>query len=113
MLRRIVGVNVRNYQCEEGSVSGVKAVLVLEEDGFYYGYIAGLGSDEFVADFGDSMSFNDTIPHLAQMTMTKKQLRETLLYTDGSILANGRMWDIISKHLGAGVYKVTLKRMND
>jgi len=68
MLRRIVGVNVRNYQCEEGSVSGVKAVLVLEEDGFYYGYIAGLGSDEFVADFGDSMSFNEAKMHFPTLT---------------------------------------------
>lgn len=52
-----------------------------------------------------------TIPHLARQTMTTRHLKETLLHTDGSILANGSMWEIISKHLGAGVHSVTLKRM--
>ncbi len=52
-----------------------------------------------------------TVPHLARTTMTTRQLKETLLHTDGSILANGSMWDIVSKPLGAGVYLVTLKKM--
>lgn len=52
-----------------------------------------------------------TIPHLARTTMTTRELRETLSHTDGAILANGSMWDIVSKHLGAGVYRVTLKKM--
>jgi len=54
-----------------------------------------------------------TIPHLAHTTMATKELKETLLHTEGSILACGRMWDIVSKHLGAGVHKITLKRMNE
>ena len=52
-----------------------------------------------------------TVPHLARTTMTRKELKETLLDTEGCILANGSMWDIVSKHLGVGVYRVTLKRM--
>ena len=53
------------------------------------------------------------IPHIAAMTMTRKQLKETLLYTDGKIIACGYMYDIKSKHIGAGVYSVTLKKTNE
>lgn len=50
-----------------------------------------------------------TIPATASQTMTTRQLRETLLYHDGFVMAQGRIWDITSKNLGAGVYRVTLK----
>ena len=43
-------------------------------------------------------------------TMTTKQLRALLLYNDGRIFACGDLWDIQSKSLGAGVYRVWLKR---
>jgi len=42
-------------------------------------------------------------------TMTRKQLRETLLATAGKCMAQGRMCDVTSKHLGAGVYRVWLQ----
>jgi hypothetical protein len=50
-----------------------------------------------------------TMPRYANCTITRKQLRETLLDTNGSIIANGKLWDIKSKHIGAGIYKVWLK----
>jgi hypothetical protein len=53
------------------------------------------------------------IPHIASTTMTRKQLQDTLLFHDGHILANGSFWDIIFKHLGVGVYKVTLKKQGE
>lgn len=43
-------------------------------------------------------------------TMTTKQLRDLLLYNDGRIMACGDLWDIQSKSLGAGVYRVWLKK---
>ena len=46
-------------------------------------------------------------------TMDRKHLKETLLHTDGWVLSCGYMWDIQSKSLGAGVYRVTLKKKND
>ena len=49
------------------------------------------------------------MPKYANTTMTRKELRETLLDTDGKILTCGRMWDIVSKNLCAGIYKVSLK----
>jgi hypothetical protein len=47
-------------------------------------------------------------PETTWMTMTAKELRETLLATDGQILANGQLWSIKSKSLGVGVYRVSL-----
>lgn len=50
-------------------------------------------------------------PEYARMTILSKQLKETLLHTEGAISVHGRMWNIVSKHLGVGVYKVSLERM--
>lgn len=49
----------------------------------------------------------------ATCTMTRKQLRETLLATDGWILAQGRIRNIKSKHIGVGVYQVSLEPIKD
>ena len=51
-----------------------------------------------------------TMPTLAKMTMDTKDLKELLLETSGSVIACGVLCDIQTKHLGAGVYKVWLKR---
>lgn len=40
-------------------------------------------------------------------SMDKAELKEMLLETGGTILRRGKMVDIVVKHLGAGVYKVT------
>jgi len=47
-------------------------------------------------------------PHLASITITGKELRELLLATDGCAIIMGRLMRIKSKHLGAGVYRVTV-----
>ena len=43
-------------------------------------------------------------------TLTKKQLRETLLATNGRIFNKGYFYNLCTKHLGAGVYKVWLEQ---
>lgn len=53
-----------------------------------------------------------TMPRFANMVMEKEDLKELLLATGGSIIASGILHEIVSKHIGAGVYKVTLKRYN-
>lgn len=53
-----------------------------------------------------------TQPELARMTMTRRELRAALLKHEGWISACGQMWDIVSKHIGAGVYEVSLKPRN-
>ena len=50
-----------------------------------------------------------TGPGQGSVTMTRAELRETLLATDGQILARGNVWDVVAKHLGAGIYRVTLR----
>jgi len=50
------------------------------------------------------------MPHIASTTMDRKDLKELLLATDGWVLACGSIYDIATKSLGAGVYRVTLKR---
>lgn len=50
-----------------------------------------------------------TVPGQGFTTMTRSELRETLLATDGQILARGNVWDVVAKHLGAGIYRVTLR----
>ena len=50
-----------------------------------------------------------SMPNIANETMTREDLRELLLDTGGKILTCGRLRTIVSKHLGAGIYRVTLK----
>jgi len=49
----------------------------------------------------------------ARTTLTRKQLKETLLDTNGKVIASGRLRTIKSKHIGAGVYEVWLEVGND
>jgi hypothetical protein len=42
-------------------------------------------------------------------TVLKDDLREILMETGGNMLACGRLYDLIAHHLGAGVYKLSLR----
>lgn len=51
------------------------------------------------------------IPDHARVTLTRSELKETLLYhSDARIMACGHIWDIRSRSVGAGVYVVTLEK---
>jgi len=50
-----------------------------------------------------------TMPNMANETMSRKDLQELLIDTGGKILTCGRLRTITSKHLGAGIYRVTLE----
>jgi hypothetical protein len=41
-------------------------------------------------------------------TMSQEDLKELLLEVGDTMLARGRLYNITPKHLGAGVYKVSL-----
>ena len=58
------------------------------------------------------LSFLASNPVYAHTTMDKENLRSLLLYTDGTTMSQGRLWNIVSKHLGVGVYKVSLELSN-
>lgn len=49
------------------------------------------------------------IPRDGNATCERKVLREIMLQTGGWMFAHGRQYDIQSKHLGAGVYRLSLK----
>lgn len=44
----------------------------------------------------------------ANTTMTQEDAKSMLLETGGSILARGRLYNLVLKDLGAGVYYVSL-----
>ena len=46
---------------------------------------------------------------IAEITLDRKQCKAFLHATGGSILRIGRLCDIKSQHLGAGVYRITAK----
>jgi len=48
-------------------------------------------------------------PHYASTVITRKELRELLLNTEGTAIIQGHLMKIKSKHLGAGVYKITVE----
>lgn len=58
---------------------------------------------ERVAQFLASMPAGHT-------TVTRGQLRELLLRSDGTMMACGSLYNIRAKHIGAGVYSVRLVR---
>ena len=45
-------------------------------------------------------------------TMRKEELAEMLMDTGGNLLACGRLYNFKTKHLGAGVYRVSLELAN-
>lgn len=45
-------------------------------------------------------------PHLASTVLTTLQLQETLLATEGWILAMGRIYNLAPKDLGGGIFMV-------
>lgn len=45
-------------------------------------------------------------PHLASTVLTAQQLQETLLATEGWILSMGRVYNLVPKELGGGIFIV-------
>ena len=52
------------------------------------------------------------MPGLGHTTVTAKVLKKMLLDTGGQLLLAGRLYDITSKHQGAGVYRVCTRLTN-
>ena len=51
-----------------------------------------------------------TQPSVAETVVDRKTLKKILLHYGGRVIARGELWDIKNKSLGAGVYRVYLKR---
>ena len=52
-------------------------------------------------------------PGVRKITATTKDVRDTLLASDGQMLLNGKLYSICSKPLGAGVHQVWLERWQE
>ena len=48
-------------------------------------------------------------PGIQKYYTAKKELQELLLLTDAQMVLHGRIWDIVAKHVVAGVYLVWLE----
>ena len=75
MVRKIVGSNNRSYRCEDGTIIEIKAVIVIEENKLYCGYIAGSGSDQYVTDYGNKMTFEEAKTHFPTIDKWDYSLR--------------------------------------
>ena len=51
-------------------------------------------------------------PEFGSTTVDTKVLREILLEVGSNMLARGSLYDFKPEHLGAGIYKLSLKRTN-
>ena len=49
-------------------------------------------------------------PETAHEIMSTKDFKELMLITQGTMSAQGKIWNIKGKSLGAGLYKVTLTK---
>ena len=50
-----------------------------------------------------------SMPLFAKTTMTKQEAQETLLDTDGTIMAYGTLYNIVCKDIGADIYQLSLE----
>ena len=69
-----------------------------------------MSSNDVGMEVEQTLRFLANMPGVGRTTMTKKPLRALLLRTDGVLLAQGYAWDILTHHIGAGVYRVTTRR---
>jgi len=53
--------------------------------------------------------YTTTLPNRS-VTMNRKDLKELMFETNGETIIRGRIHDIKSKHLGAGIYRVYVKK---
>ena len=62
MAHEVINTNARSYPSEYGGYVEVTAVLVSGGIGDYAVYV-GVGSDEWIADHGDKLSFEEAYIH--------------------------------------------------
>lgn len=58
------------------------------------------------------LNYMASMPALAHIVVDRKVAKAILIGTDAQLFANGILWRIKSKSLGAGTYELTLERWN-
>ena len=56
------------------------------------------------------LNFLASMPGLGHDVVDRDELRDLLRRTGGQIMARGSLWEITSKHIGGGMYRVSTKR---
>ncbi len=64
-------------------------------------------------DVNRLMNFLASMPGLAHSVVDRRTARDLLSRTDGQLMANGDLWEITSKHIGAGMYRVSTRRWTE
>jgi hypothetical protein len=59
-----------------------------------------------------NLNFLCSAPEHRHTTMSNEDLKQILLDTGGQAMACGRLWNIKSQYLAAGVYRVSLELWN-
>ena len=59
---------------------------------------------------GRLINFLASMPGLGHDVIDREEVRLLMRSTGGQIMANGGLWDITVKPVGAGVYRVSTKR---
>lgn len=57
----------------------------------------------------DRAAFN---PYYWRLVTETKNYRAIMLHSQGRIMAQGYKWSLVGKSIGAGLYEITLKRVN-
>lgn len=55
------------------------------------------------------LNFLASTPLYGNTVVDRSTAREILSKTDAQIMANGTLWDVVTKHVGAGMYRVSLR----
>lgn len=58
---------------------------------------------------GSILNHLASMPEVAHATVGRKDLRQILQETGGQLMARGTLWEIRSKYIGAGVYRVSTR----
>jgi len=56
------------------------------------------------------LNFLASMPGLGHDVVDRGELRDLLRSTGGQIMSHGTLWEITSKHLGGGMYRVSTTR---
>lgn len=69
--------------------------------------------DRIGRDVESILSHLAQAPGVAFSTAERAVTKRLLLKTDGEMLLSGSLWGIVARHLGAGVYSLTLKKRGE
>jgi hypothetical protein len=71
-----------------------------------------IGRVEWTDDARQAANFLCSMPDYGHTTLQTKDLRALLYQTGGQLLARGRLYNIVTRSLGAGIHHVSCRLAN-